>query len=466
VKNKKGFTLVELLAVIVILGIVAVITVPIISRVIKKAGTDVFSINEELMSKGAESYFSINDDLLPTYIGGKSTVTLTNLVADGYMKDIKNPKDESTLCEGYVVAIKDAIEGYEYNAYLKCGTNYITDNYDADNPVNDPDAPTISLSADAKGGIADIVWFQNSTYVDPGYTATDIQDGDITGSVVVTGSVNVATLGEYTLTYNVHDLNNNVAPTLTRKVTVIKSEYVFDYIGANAQTFTVPYAGTYKLEAWGAEGGSSTWGASSVGGKGGYTVGNIALTKDTNLYFYIGGKGTFTSIANTASLGGYNGGGNGRGDISESGAGGGGASDIRKTGQTLNDRIMVAGGGGGGGEDTETGGAGGGLTGSNASPGAFGGTQVAGGAFNGSPGAYAGALGLGGYYIGADSGSGGGGGYYGGGGSYESGSGGGSSFISGHAGCSTITGYTFTTTTTTAGLRSGNGYAKATWIGY
>ena len=75
-------------------------------------------------------------------------------------------------------------------------------------------APTISL----EGGNISIV--KGNAFVEPGYTATDNGDGDITVSgVVVTGSVDTNTVGTYTLTYTATDASGNEAST-TRTVTV------------------------------------------------------------------------------------------------------------------------------------------------------------------------------------------------------------------------------------------------------
>ncbi|RFU61208.1 glycine-rich protein [Peribacillus glennii] len=119
----------------------------------------------------------------------------------------------------------------------------------------------------------------------------------------------------------------------------------FQYTGA-VQEYTAPYTGTYKLEVWGAQGGSHylPW-RYQPGGYGGYAKGDIRLTAGETLYVYVGEEGS--------KSGGWNGGGNG-GSEDESGMGGGGGTDIRLISATsptdpvsLNSRIIVAGGGGG-----------------------------------------------------------------------------------------------------------------------
>jgi hypothetical protein len=60
---------------------------------------------------------------------------------------------------------------------------------------------------------------KNSTFVDPGATARD-GTTDISDDVVVTGSVNTAVVGTYTLTYSVTNSENVSSGTLTRTVIV------------------------------------------------------------------------------------------------------------------------------------------------------------------------------------------------------------------------------------------------------
>ena len=78
---------------------------------------------------------------------------------------------------------------------------------------NDPIAPELKL----KGG--DIIVVKGGTYQEPGYTAQDNCDGDITDKVVVSGQVDSSKVGSYTLEYTVTDSYGNTA-TATRKVTV------------------------------------------------------------------------------------------------------------------------------------------------------------------------------------------------------------------------------------------------------
>jgi hypothetical protein len=262
--------------------------------------------------------------------------------------------------------------------------------------------------------------------------------------------------------------------------------YEYGYTG-DYQTFIAPVSGTYKIELWGAQGGSAN--ATYVGGKGGYSAGTIHLKNKDVLYVYVGGQGGGGCVTSACS-GGYNGGGAGgyySGDNSNYQSGGGGATHVStKIGllSTLSlspsSILIVAGGGGGGYYHTNgasyssVGAAAGGSIGITGTVCAYGvaagggGTQSAGGTagYRGS----AGSFGAGGYGInsGTTSGgaSGGGAGYYGGGAAGHSGPGGGSGYIGGVTNGSTIAGNVSIPKPTggTEVGHTGNGYARITII--
>ena len=212
-----------------------------------------------------------------------------------------------------------------------------------------------------------------------------------------------------------------------------KFEYTGDYV-----EYIAPITGEYKLQVWGAQGGYRT--NSEMGGKGGYSEGIITLQENEKIYVYVGGSGNTGGAA-----GGFNGGGS-----KTTYPGGGGATDIRVNGNTLYNRIIVAGGGGSDGASTFPGKAGGGLVGitateTNYCSGGEGGTQTTAGTrgdfgLGGSGGYNAAGWGGGGF------GGAGGGGWYGGGGANpdrsddDRGGGGGSGFV--YDGTNTVpTGY-------------------------
>lgn len=95
----------------------------------------------------------------------------------------------------------------------------------------DTQAPSISLI----GGNRTLN--EGDTWSEPGYTATDNVDGNITNSVVVTGSVNTSVPGVYTLTYTATDAAGNTG-SVTRTVTVLAAiQYPIDSPAPSSRTF-------------------------------------------------------------------------------------------------------------------------------------------------------------------------------------------------------------------------------------
>ena len=82
--------------------------------------------------------------------------------------------------------------------------------------TSDVTIPVISLEGEAVVTIE-----KDSVYVDAGATATDNTDGDISSSIQTINSVSTASVGTYTVTYNVKDAAENPAAEVTRAVTVV-----------------------------------------------------------------------------------------------------------------------------------------------------------------------------------------------------------------------------------------------------
>ncbi|MEO8433473.1 MAG: immunoglobulin-like domain-containing protein [Pyrinomonadaceae bacterium] len=81
--------------------------------------------------------------------------------------------------------------------------------------VVDTTAPTIALN-----GANPMTVECHTTFTDPGATANDSCAGNLTSSIVATGTVNSNVVGSYTLTYSVNDGQGN-ATTATRTVNVV-----------------------------------------------------------------------------------------------------------------------------------------------------------------------------------------------------------------------------------------------------
>ncbi|GGI56352.1 immunoglobulin-like domain-containing protein [Winogradskyella haliclonae] len=100
----------------------------------------------------------------------------------------------------------------------------------------DTTAPVITLL-----GSATVNLTVGDAYTDAGATATDNIDGNLTSSIVVTGSVDTNTAGTYTLTYNVSDAAGNAATPVVRTVNVNEVS-----TGCSGGISTFPYTESFE----------------------------------------------------------------------------------------------------------------------------------------------------------------------------------------------------------------------------
>ncbi|MES3005104.1 MAG: immunoglobulin-like domain-containing protein [Patescibacteria group bacterium] len=88
-----------------------------------------------------------------------------------------------------------------------------------------------------------------TTFVDPGATAHDQEDGNITANIVRSGSVDSNTVGVYTLTYNVSDSQGLAATPVSRTVNVVPA-------GNNVPEGFVDEASCSHIGGWAVDGDS------------------------------------------------------------------------------------------------------------------------------------------------------------------------------------------------------------------
>ncbi|MDC1022812.1 SUMF1/EgtB/PvdO family nonheme iron enzyme [bacterium] len=135
--------------------------------------------------------------------------------------------------------------------------------------VVDTTNPVLTLLGDANMSQA-----KDSAWVDPGATASDSLDGNLTSSITITGTVDVNTTGVYTLTYSVSDGASNEA-NATRTVNV-----------GQASTHTADLNASVQLQMLWVEPGTFTMGSptTETGRSTNETEHNVTLTKG----FYLG----------------------------------------------------------------------------------------------------------------------------------------------------------------------------------
>ena len=113
--NKQGFTLIELMAVIIILTILSLIIVPIIDKNIKKSKDEMYLIQIENIRLAGINYYSDFIILRPKNEQSAS-VSLSFLIENDYIDEVINPKTGTEFTD---VSVKITNNNGKYS-YLVC----------------------------------------------------------------------------------------------------------------------------------------------------------------------------------------------------------------------------------------------------------------------------------------------------------------------------------------------------------
>lgn len=115
--NKKGFTLVELLGVIVILGIIATITVPLIQRTIIENTEEAYNDQVTSFERAAKNYVASDVYNMTNCQTKICTISLKELQEKGYLQsgDIVNPITDENFDMDNVVDITYDGDTFSYN---------------------------------------------------------------------------------------------------------------------------------------------------------------------------------------------------------------------------------------------------------------------------------------------------------------------------------------------------------------
>lgn len=90
----------------------------------------------------------------------------------------------------------------------------------------------------------------NGNYNEPGATANDNIDGNITNKIIITGSVNTSTVGQYKITYTVTDNAGNTA-SKKRTVNVVESGIIVNTLDKDLTIYTITEEKTYTIPSYG-----------------------------------------------------------------------------------------------------------------------------------------------------------------------------------------------------------------------
>lgn len=123
-KNNKGFTLIELMAVIIILAVIGLIIFPSAIESINNSKDKLYKEQVKRILDAADSWASSNDSKLPSGDGEAIKITIDQLQKAGLLKkdDVKNPLNSADNMSQDIVIYFDS----NYNQYISgyCDTEY------------------------------------------------------------------------------------------------------------------------------------------------------------------------------------------------------------------------------------------------------------------------------------------------------------------------------------------------------
>ncbi len=208
--RNSGFTLVEVLTVTIILGAIALITIPTIDRLMKNSNQKTYEAQVDNIKDAAKQWSTNNPEHLPNDIGSTTVVELRTLKQTGYINmKILNPLTKAYFYDNTYVVITKRYNNYTYDVT-------VTDTPDENDQVYSASyelLPVISLN----GVLPTTTIERSSSYTiaqsDITATATgtktiDHIDIDISKNGLKVTSIDTSSEATYIVTYKAYDSDN------------------------------------------------------------------------------------------------------------------------------------------------------------------------------------------------------------------------------------------------------------------
>ncbi|MBE6158179.1 MAG: type II secretion system protein [Firmicutes bacterium] len=123
--NKKGFTLVELLAVVAIMGILAGIAVVGVGRYLKSSKQQAYDTIVKSAHTATTNYILNKGIQIPS---SGWTIEFEELVSEKFLEDPIDPNKKDESCGGTVTVVKNntegAIDSYKYTVSIDCPSGH------------------------------------------------------------------------------------------------------------------------------------------------------------------------------------------------------------------------------------------------------------------------------------------------------------------------------------------------------
>ena len=96
-KNNRGFTLIEITAVVLILGVIFLISFPTMERLMKKSEQDKDKYNDDNIIMAAKTYLNMHSSEYEFTDGTDIEITINKLVEDDLIDDNNNYTDRDKV---------------------------------------------------------------------------------------------------------------------------------------------------------------------------------------------------------------------------------------------------------------------------------------------------------------------------------------------------------------------------------
>ncbi len=113
--NKKGFTLVEMIVVVILIGVIAIVAVPAVLKTMNKQDNERYDTHMKLVKQALDLYEI-------RYKGDFDNSSDYSIYRINYQKLLDNDllKENGLKCSGYIDLTKKKNNNYAYKYYLTC----------------------------------------------------------------------------------------------------------------------------------------------------------------------------------------------------------------------------------------------------------------------------------------------------------------------------------------------------------
>ena len=118
--KNKGFTMIELLATITILGILSIIAVGSVTFLIDKSKKNFYASQRNNLISAAKSYYQANRSKLPKSVGLKKEVSLKTLQDEKFIGKVYDSSKKMCNPENTKVEVIKTSNSYKYESFLDC----------------------------------------------------------------------------------------------------------------------------------------------------------------------------------------------------------------------------------------------------------------------------------------------------------------------------------------------------------